>query len=349
MLRTAWALRALSVALVVSIGPSGKQTAAGDPYGRDPQGYAPPHRFAPGERSVEIGFRPDEQLVHLGEKLFFDVRLSATGRTACASCHDPRYSFAEPRRVSISDNGQIGRRNAPSLLDVGLLPRLMWDGKFHALERQAFGPFERGEMGIGVEQAVQRLNADPRYAHLFREALGIWPTPDSMARALAAFQRTLISRESRVDRFLITKEAAGLTSLELDGYAIFTRKAQCSACHRLFPTLPDGRKPRRPLFSDFQFYNLGVGFRYGEPADAGRFELTRQQPDWGAFRTPSLRNSAKTPPYMHDGSLATLEDVVEFYSAGGRPNPNQSPLIRPLHLDGYEKSALVAFLRAMGE
>ncbi len=349
MLRTAWALRALCVALVVSIGPSGKQTAAGDPYGREPQGYAPPHRFAPGERGIEIGFRPGDQLVHLGEKLFFDVRLSTTGRTACASCHDPRYSFAEPRRVSISDNGQRGRRNAPSLLDVGLQPRLMWDAKFHALEQQAFGPFERGEMGIGVEEAVRRLNADSRYAHLFRESLGIWPTPDGMARALAAFQRTLVSRESRVDRFLITNDASGLTSLELDGYGIFTRKAQCSACHRLFPIQPDGRKPRRPVFSDFQVHNLGIGFRYGQLADAGRYELTRQQPDWGAFRTPSLRNSAKTPPYMHDGSLATLEDVVEFYSAGGGPNPNLSPLIRPLHLDGYEKSALVAFLRAMGE
>ena len=111
---------------------------------------------------------------------------------------------------------------------------------------------------------------------------------------------------------------------------------------------PDGRKFRRPLFSDFQYHNIGVGGRYGEP-DAGRYELTRQQPDWGAFRTPPLRNSAKAPPYMHDGSFATLEEVVEFYSAGGRPNPNLSPLIRPLHLDGYEKSALVAFIRAMGE
>jgi cytochrome c peroxidase len=346
MLRVALAAGALGAALVLSIGFFGHRTAAGDPYGRAPGGTIP--QFAPSVRNFEIGWRPDAQLAPLGERLFFDTRLSATGRTACASCHDPRYSFAEPRRVSLSDNGKPGRRNAPSLLDVAFRPSLMWDGKFQALEQQVFGPFESGEMGIGVEQAVQRLHADPRYLHQFREALGNWPTPDGMARSLAAFQRTLVSRESRVDRLLMHNDAVGLTRLELDGYEIFTRKAPCSACHRPFPLQSDGRKYRRPLFSDFQYHNIGVGSRHGEP-DAGRYELTRHQSDWGAFRTPSLRNSAKTPPYMHDGSFATLEDVVEYYSAGGRPNPNLSPLIRPLHLDGYEKSALVAFLRAMGE
>jgi cytochrome c peroxidase len=346
VLRIALAAGALGAALIFSIGFLGNRTAAGDPYGRTPGGYIP--QFAPGPRPFEIGWRPDEQLAALGEKLFFDTRLSATGRTACASCHDPRYSFAEPRRVSLSDNGKPGRRNAPSLLDVGLRPSLMWDGKFHALEQQMFGPFESGEMGIGVEHAVQRLHADSRYAHQFREALGNWPTPDGMARAISAFQRTLLSRESRLDRLLMLNDVSGLMRLELDGYEIFTRKAPCSACHRPFPLQPDGRKYRRPLFSDFQYHNIGVGYRHGEP-DAGRYELTRHQPDWGAFRTPSLRNSAKTPPYMHDGSFATLEEVVEYYSAGGRPNPNLSPLIRPLHLDGYEKSALVAFIRAMGE
>ena len=346
MHRGALAAGAFGAALVLSIGFFANRTATGDPYGRTPGGYV--SQFAPGPRPFEIGWRPDEQLVALGERLFFDTRMSTTGRTACASCHDPRYSFAEPRRVSLSDNGKPGRRNAPSLLDVGFRPNLMWDGKFRALEQQMFGPFESGEMGIGVEHAAQRLNADSRYVHQFREALGNWPTPAGMARAISAFQRTLVSRESRVDRLLMSNDASGLTRLELDGYEIFTRKAPCSACHRPFPLQPDGRKYRRPLFSDFQYHNIGVGGRYGEP-DAGRYELTRHQPDWGAFRTPSLRSSAKTPPYMHDGSFATLEDVVEYYSAGGRPNPNLSPLIRPLHLDGYEKSALVAFIRAMGE
>jgi cytochrome c peroxidase len=345
MLRIALAAGVLGAALTLPIGLFANPTAAGDPYGRTRGDGVP--QFAPGPRSVEIGWRPDEQLVALGERLFFDARLSATGRTACASCHDPRHSFAEPRRVSISDNGRPGRRNAPALFDVGLRPSLMWDGKFRALEQQVFGPFESGEMGISVEHAVQRLNSDARYVHLFREAFGNWPAPDGMARAIAAFQRTLVSRENRVDRLLIANDASGLTALELDGYEIFTRKAQCSACHRPFPLQPDGRRLRRPLFSDFQYHNIGVGERH-EP-DSGRYELTRHPADWGAFRTPPLRNSVKAPPYMHDGSFATLEEVVDYYSVGGRPAPNLSPLIRPLHLDGYEKSALVAFLRAIGE
>jgi cytochrome c peroxidase len=344
----AWAMRALCAALALSIGSSGKQTAA-DPYARPPEAAASPYRVAQGERSVEVGWRPDELLAHLGEKLFFDTRLSGTGRTACASCHNPEYGWAQPRRVSLSDNGKLGRRNAPPLLDVGFSRSLMWDGKFQALEQQVFGPFGSGEMGIGVEEAARRLNADQRYVNLFQESLGTWPTPDAMARAIAVFQRTLVSRESRVDRLLLHNDPSGLSALQLDGYGIFTGKGQCSQCHRPFPSQYDGRKYRRAMFSDYQYHNIGVGYRSGGTADAGRFELTRQPQDLGAFRTPSLRHSAKTPPYMHDGSFATLEEVVDFYSAGGRPNPNISPVIRPLHLDGYEKSALVAFIRAMGE
>jgi len=344
MLRFALAVGAFCAVVFVASVPIGRP-ATGEPYGRP----VPPPSFTFNAQRHDVGFRPDELLAKLGEKLFFDTRLSASGRTACASCHDPRYSFAEPRRVSISDDGTHGRRNAPALLDVALLPSLMWDGKFHRLEQQAFGPFERGEMGIGVERAVRRLHDDPRTAHMFRDTLGGWPTPDGMARSLAAFQRTLWSRESRVDRFLMANDASGLSRIELDGYEIFNGRAACGVCHRPFPLLPDGTRPRRPVFTDFRYHNLGVGLGHGGQPDSGRFELTQNRPDWGAFRTPSLRNSAKTPPYMHDGSFATLEDVVEFYNAGARPNPNLSPLIRPLNFGGYEKAALAAFLRAMGE
>jgi len=311
-----------------------------DPFGR---------QFIPSERNRGITWGLDDRLVFLGQKLFFDARLSGTGTTACASCHDPGYGYAEPRRVSISDNGQHGRRNAPSLLDVGFFPTLMWDGRFHTLEQQALSPFERGEMGIGVDQAVRRVRSDLQYVQLFRATLGRSPTADGVARALAAFQRTLFSPASRVDRFLINKEAAILTPLEQHGFYVFNRRAPCSNCHQLFPIRPDGRESSRPLLTDFRFHNLGVGYRFGGFADTGRSAVSRLNAEWGTFRTPSLRNSAKTPPYMHDGSLATLEEVVEFYNAGGQPNPNLSPLIRPLFLDGYEKAALVAFLRALSD
>jgi len=304
--------------------------------------------FGPPGRDGVSGFRPGERLALLGKTLFFDARLSGTGNTACASCHDPRHAFAEPRRIAISDNGRPGRRNSPSLLDVAFRPRLMWDGRFRTLEEQALAPFQQGEMGIGVDLALRRVRSDRRYVHMFRAALGQRPTAQGMARALAAFQRTLMSGASRVDRFLLQKEPV-LTPLELDGFQIFNGEAGCSNCHRPFPLRRDGRVHGRPLFTDFQFHNLGVGVRPDGFADPGRIALTGIDAEWGAFRTPSLRNVAMAPPYMHDGSLATLEEVVEFYNAGGRPNPNLSPLIRPLFLDGYEKAALVAFLRALAD
>src|SRR3954462_3921586 len=135
----------------------------------------------------------DNGLVRLGEKLFFDTRLSGRGRTACATCHEPRLGFAQPRAVAISDNGQIGRRNAPTLYDVGYNPWMMWDGRFPSLEHQVFGPFSSGEMGNPIDRAAARLNGDPEYVRMFEAALGQRPSPDNMARAIAAFERTIVS------------------------------------------------------------------------------------------------------------------------------------------------------------
>src|SRR5262245_31899054 len=192
-------------------------------------------QFIPSERNHGTAWAPDDRLAFLGQKLFFDARLSGTGTTACASCHDPSYAFAEPRRVSTSDSGQHGRRNAPSLLDVGFLPTLMWDGRFRTLEQQALSPFQRGEMGIGVDHAVQRLSSDPQYVQHFRAVLGRRPTADGMARALAAFQRTWFSPASRVDRFVMNNEATILTQKRHSAVYVFIhRDAICT--HR--PSLP---------------------------------------------------------------------------------------------------------------
>lgn len=291
----------------------------------------------------------EDALVILGQKLFFDPRLSGSGRTACSSCHDPRHGYAQPRAVAASDNGKLGRRNVPSLLDVRFLPTLMWDGRFSSLEHQAFGPFASGEMGNPIAHAAQRLQTIPEYVHLFGVAFNDRPTPDNMARAIAAYERTIVSRDSRVDRFLASNDAALLSPLEHHGFEVFTKRAGCTNCHRLYPVTPLGREHSRPLFTDFGYHNVGAGHRPGAAIDAGRQEHTRHPAEWGAFRTPSLRNVARTAPYMHDGSFATLEDVVEFYSAGGQPNANLSPMIRPLHLNDREKAALVAFLRALSD
>jgi cytochrome c peroxidase len=284
-------------------------------------------------------------LTVLGQRLFYDARLSRTGTTACATCHDPNYAFAQPSQVSQSDNGQLGIRNAPSLVNAGFLPALMWDGRFRTLEQQALSPFLRGEMGIDLSEAERRLNADAEYLHLFRVALNRRPSAIGMAIALAAYQRTLISRESRFDHFIRNNEAANFTALELDGFLLF-EKAGCSNCHQVQPAV-NSRAIGVRLFSDFEFHNLGVGYAAGRFTDTGRYRISGDDADVGAFRTPSLRNVAVTAPYMHDGSLATLEDVIDFYDAGGRPNPNLSPFIRRLFLDDYEKAALVAFLRTL--
>jgi cytochrome c peroxidase len=286
--------------------------------------------------------------VSLGEKLFFDTRLSRTGATACASCHRPEYAFAEPRQVSIADSGRRGERNAPSLINVGFLPALMWDGRLRTLESQALSPFRRGEMGISVEEAEFRLRRDREYVYLFDLAFGGPPSAQALAAALAAYQRTLVSAESRFERFLRTSDPRILTPLERDGYGIFDSKAQCSNCHH-FSKPPTDRR-QTPLFlTDWQFHNLGIGYRSGRFADLGRYSVTGRERDVGAFRTPALRNLEPTGPYMHDGSLASLEEVIEFYDRGGRANPYLSPRLRPLYLTGYEKAALVAFLRSLND
>ena len=229
-------------------------------------------------------------------------------------------------------------RNAPTLSSRLILlgQKLFYDRRLSL----------RGEMGIDIGEAERRLNSDAEYLHLFQAALNSRPSANGMAKALAAYQRTLISETSRFDRFILNNEAANLTALELDGLLLFERKAGCSICHQFQP-LGNYQTSGLRLFTDFGFHNLGIGYAAGRFTDTGRYRVSGDESDLGAFRTPSLRNVAVTAPYMHDGSLATLEDVIDFYDAGGRPNPNLSPFIRPLFLSVYEKAALIAFLRTL--
>ncbi len=287
---------------------------------------------------------PNETLPTLGEKLFFDIRLSGSGRTACASCHRPEYAFAQPERAAIFDSGSIGPRNVPSLLASQFLPRLTWDGRFRSLEEQVYGPLSaRGEMGLSIEEAANRLAADPKYERLFMHVLHEPPSPRGIASALAAYERSLVSGWSPFDRFSLKGDQNALNGFERFGFDLFRGKARCVACHRL----PERSAGGYALFTDFGFHNLGIGYRQGGFADQGLGAITRRPEDTGAFRTPSLRNVAATAPYMHDGSLPTLRDVVDFYDAGGLANPYQSPLIRPLNLREEEKEALVAFLKTL--
>jgi cytochrome c peroxidase len=282
----------------------------------------------------------DKEIITLGQRLFFDPQLSGSGHTACATCHNPGFAYGDPRPVSISDNGQPGLRNAPPLINVRLRPHLMWDGRFVSLEEQAFGPFRPdGEMGTDIAGAAARISRDPNYQLHFRQRLGHPPSPDGIVAALAAFERTLVIGNSRFDRFAADKDERALSPMEKFGLEVFTGRGLCVKCHIIYPTLP-----RVPLFSDFKFHNIGIGFTGDGFRDLGRGAVTSAEEDVGAFRTPSLRNVAVTGPYMHDGSLGTLEEVIAFYDGGGQPNPNQSPILQPLGLSTQEKTALIAFL-----
>jgi cytochrome c peroxidase len=272
--------------------------------------------------------------VALGRRLFFDPILSADRTVACASCHDPARGFAGAEAVAVGVGGRTGRRHAPSLLNVAYGASFFWDGRAASLEEQALLPIQDPlEMGSSPAEAVRRLRADPGYVAQFRDAFADEVTAPNLARALASFERTLLAGDSRVDRFRAS-EFAALTEDERQGLWLFESRGGCWRCHG------------GSTFSDGRFHNTGVGWR-AESADRGRAEVTGHDRDLGGFKTPSLRDVARTAPYMHDGSLATLDEVVRYYSRGGNPNPHLDPTIKPLHLSDQDVRHLVAFLRAL--
>lgn len=273
----------------------------------------------------------------LGQRLFFDPRLSKDGRVSCASCHQPGKAFSDGRPVSIGVGGAQGRRNAPTLVAAGRQSFQFWDGRARTLEQQALGPIQDPhEMAMPLPELVARLEAIPTYSDAFRTQYNSPVTPALVGRALASYQRTLtppaddfVARLMRGDRQAVDS----LTPSQRNGYRVFHTKG-CAQCH----SGPDLR--------DNQFHNLGVGMDKAKP-DLGRYEVTKKREDWGAFKTPTLRNLTKTAPYMHDGSIATLEEVVEFYDEGGIANRNLSPLMKPLNLTEQDEDDLVTFLKSL--
>ena len=270
--------------------------------------------------------------VALGQKLYFDPRLSKDDTVSCATCHDPLHAFAEPRPVSLGVGAAKGQRNAPTVLNAAFLQEQFWDGRAATLEEQAKGPLVNPvEMAMPDHAAVARKVAGTaEYPPLFRTAFGSEEvTIDRIAQAIASFERTLITVEAPIDRF-IAGDTKAISASAARGWDLFNGKARCNTCH--------GHVGAFPLFTDEQYHNLGVG------KDPGRFEITKQPKDTGAFKTPHLRNVAKTAPYMHDGSEATLAAVIEFYDRGGNANPNLDGGMRPLGLTAAEKADLVALL-----
>jgi cytochrome c peroxidase len=283
--------------------------------------------------------RPSAAKIELGRKLFLDKRLSADGAMACATCHDPAQAFTTADRPT--HRGRDGRplkRNAPTVLNAAFQPALLWNGALPSLEALAWGPLLNPEemANPSVDAAVGRIAALPDYAGLFERAFaGRGPGKETVAQAIAAFARTLVSGNSRFDRWWFGGDRTAVDDEERRGALLFLFRAGCAQCH----TVEDGHA----LFSDGKFHALGAGAG-GGLADPGRFEATGDEQDRGKFRTPGLRNVALTAPYMHDGSLGTLEEVVEFYDKGGGDAPNKAEWLFPLRLSPEDKRALVAFL-----
>ena len=249
--------------------------------------------------------------VELGRQLFFDRRLSRSGSIACASCHDPDKGFADGRPLAVGVFGRVGRRHAPALINRGYGRAFFWDGRISVLEEQVLKPIQDpNEMDLTLDEASARAGLPV----------------NTIAQSLATYVRTIFSGNSRYDRF-VNGERHVLSAEEQNGLQLFRGRGNCTACHV------------GPTFSDEQFHNTGVAWENGLLQDEGRGR--------GMFKTPTLREIARTAPYMHDGSIATLDDVVAFYNEGGRPNPNLDGEIRPLRFSDAERHALVSFLGSL--
>ncbi len=270
--------------------------------------------------------------VALGARLFLDPLLSADGTIACASCHRPDRAFSDTIPFSKGVYGRSATRNTPSILNRAYGRAFFLDGRATSLEETVLQPIQNPrEMGLNLQALVARLQRDESYAAEFGSAFDEGITEYNIARALASYVRSLRSGHAPFDRFSKGDRAA-LSPEAQAGLRLFVGKANCAACHT------------DPTFTDEQVHNTGVFVGSG---DVGRYAVSAQATDSGAFKTPTLRNVALTAPYMHDGSLATLNEVVELYNGGGIANRHLDPEIGLLHLTGAERARLVAFLKAL--
>ncbi|AXQ28004.1 cytochrome-c peroxidase [Solimonas sp. K1W22B-7] len=304
--------------------------------------------------------------VTLGRKLYFDPRLSADGSVACATCHDSGRGFSDQRPVSEGIGDQMGKRSSPTTLNALLFGTQFWDGRAATLEDQAKLPITNPiEMGHKTEAAaLAAIAKDPAYIDLFRKAYGRAPNFDDLARAIASFERTLVFFDAPFDRWQ-AGDAKAISDEAIKGFALFNGKARCAACHMLNST--------NPLGTDQRFHNIGVSARKQDfeklarqalsilardnsqeqvdrlaletdMSELGRFMVTKNRADIGGFKTSQLRNVGITGPYMHDGTLTTLWDVMDHYNKGGETNPFLDGGIEPLALKEEEIDAVVAFL-----
>ena len=306
--------------------------------------------------------------VELGRQLFFDPRLSADGSVSCGSCHEPRFAFADGKKTAVGIGGRTGARNTPTILNAMFNSTLFWDGRSDSLEEQSKEPLVNpDEMGnASPEQVVNRIAAIPEYAEQFQKVFAGPVDVRLLTRAIAAYERTLVSANAPFDRFQAGDRSA-LNERAQAGLALFRGKARCSVCHSLntsFPFLTDGNYRNTGVaanFADFQTLSRrAYGLTSGTSAAAmssldqqhgkgelGRFLVSGDALDIGSFRTPSLRNVELTAPYFHDGSAATLGDVVRYYMRAGNENIAHDWELQTLELSEREQQELIEFLKSL--
>jgi cytochrome c peroxidase len=275
------------------------------------------------------------QKAYLGRLLYFDTRLSADGTVSCGTCHKPNLAFTDGVAVSTGIKGQKGTRNSPTVLNRAYSLAQFWDGRAMTLEEQVLGPMANPiEMGNTHMAVVKTLKSVTGYRALFTRVFGSDDiTIDRVAKAIATFERTIQSGNAPYDRYKAGNQSA-MTASQIRGMNVFFNKAKCDQCH-------EGIN-----FTSNSYANLGIGMDKPKP-DLGRYTVTKDPKDWGAFKTPTLREIEHTAPYMHDGSLKTLAEVVDFYDKGGNPNKNIDEKMKKLNLTDVEKKDLVEFLKAL--
>ena len=338
--------------------------------------------LAAGGQNVPLGLPPvpipsdnpqSPAKVVLGKRLFMDKRFSADSTVSCAACHDPQKAFTDGLPIAQGIQKKKGTRNSPTVINAVYYTTQFWDGRVSTLEEQAKGPFVNPvEHGLkDFSPIIEIIKKDPDYPAFFKRAFGVNPSQtsiDYVVKAIAAFERTVISGNSPFDRYMYGGQKAAMSEAAIRGLNLFRTKARCQDCHTIGQT--------SAIFTDNKFHNLGVGFSKIEPnlmeivdkvrkakaqglkldekvlerqeiSELGRFVVTLSIEDIGRFKTPNLRNVAVTGPYMHDGSMETLEEVIELYDQGGEDNPMLDSGIRPLNLTEQEKADLLEFLKAL--
>ncbi|HEX6501941.1 MAG TPA: cytochrome c peroxidase [Terriglobales bacterium] len=287
---------------------------------------------------------PTAETIALGRRLYYDPALSVDNTVSCATCHGPEYGFSDGKPVSNGVQNKTGTRNSPTVFNSAYFEVQFWDGRAPSLEKQAEGPVQNPvEMAHTLKGVEDKLNADRGYRDQFAAAFGPGPiTYDMVEKAIATFERTVVVGNSPFDRWQYGHDENAVSESVKRGFLVFTakNKGNCSACHLVGKDYS--------LFTDNKFHNIGVGVDLGKITDDGRYAVTRNEADRGAFKTPSLRNVALTGPYMHDGSIRTLKDVIDYYIGGGNSNAHLDKNIRVLDfLTGQERADLQAFLESL--